>query len=121
MGGVEGGAGVVDWGGSVRKQFFFEKKNQKTFIFQGLGGWLGVTCERRLSDKSFLFLFFQKRKPSLASAFCPHYCCLNALDVSIAVPVRVIWAAGAAERRTEAMWQRDPPSGADSLSQPTRL
>src|ERR1700735_1138319 len=106
MGRAESGTGAADWGGSVRKQFFFEKKNQKTSTLQGFGGQLEVTCWRRLSDKSFLFLFFKKENLPFF-CFLPGYCCPNALDVSIAVPVRVTWAAGAAERRTEAMWQRD--------------
>jgi hypothetical protein len=40
------------WG---RKDFFFEKKKQKTFGF--LGAWSEL---RRLSNKSFLVLFFKK-------------------------------------------------------------
>jgi hypothetical protein len=39
----------------ARKQFFFEKKNQKTFT-QGIGRF----GRRTPIDKSFLFLFFKK-------------------------------------------------------------
>jgi hypothetical protein len=44
-----------------RKQFFFEKKNQKTFTRCSTpdGGCLGATGLGR-AGKSFLFLFFKK-------------------------------------------------------------
>jgi hypothetical protein len=47
-------AGVRAAAGEESKQFFFEKKNQKTFI-----GW-GVGRTLRQTSKSFLFLFFKK-------------------------------------------------------------
>jgi len=39
--------------------FFFEKKNQKTFINLA-GVSVARRCLMRLMDKSFLFLFFKK-------------------------------------------------------------
>jgi len=46
-----------------RKQFFFEKKNQKTFAR------LEETKSYRQTNKSFLFLFFKKEiLPSASSA-----------------------------------------------------
>jgi hypothetical protein len=52
--------------GRLRKNFFFEKKKQKTFVHGGepevqKGDWLPV-----VTDKSFLVLFFKKELlPSL--------------------------------------------------------
>jgi hypothetical protein len=42
---------------TTRKQFFFEKKNQKTFTLFGAWRWSTRVLER---GKSFLFLFFKK-------------------------------------------------------------
>jgi len=42
-----------------RKQFFFEKKNQKTFTFSRT---YRCTGRVRQENKSFLFLFFKKEK-----------------------------------------------------------
>ncbi len=46
-----------------RKVFFFEKKNQKTFAH-----WRVLPASRAPRVKSFLLLFFQKRRPSFSSA-----------------------------------------------------
>jgi hypothetical protein len=46
-----------------RKQFFFEKKNQKTFT--SLGGAYPGTAEP--NPQTFFAAFFQKRSPSVAS------------------------------------------------------
>jgi hypothetical protein len=54
---VAGGAGDA---GSVRKDFFFEKKKQKTFIH-----WIRDHIKigpRGLMSKSFLVLFFKKEQ-----------------------------------------------------------
>ncbi len=48
-----------------RKQFFFEKKNQKTFV-PGGGAWTTFGAE---GAKSFCFFFFRKRRRLLSS--CP--------------------------------------------------
>jgi hypothetical protein len=49
--------------GQVRKQFFFEKKNQKTFICSGFGvsGWA------QPNEQKFFGSFFQKRTASFPS------------------------------------------------------
>jgi hypothetical protein len=46
------------------KQFFFEKKNQKTFVRWFSGAPAPVRTRR--TDKSFLVLFFKKEHSSLA-------------------------------------------------------
>jgi hypothetical protein len=43
-----------------RKQFFFEKKNQKTFVRYGQRRLSRLLWRRRPTDKSFLVLFFKK-------------------------------------------------------------
>jgi hypothetical protein len=50
----------------VRKQFFFEKKNQKTFVCWVT--WL-IGPARNEESKSFLVLFFKKELLSLALGF----------------------------------------------------
>ena len=49
---------------ALRKQFFFEKKNQKTFIYLNTCRLYLNTCRlyrlRYQENKSFLFLFFKK-------------------------------------------------------------
>ena len=44
------------------KRFFFEKKNQKTFVSRRKLKQ-GVSAVRDSKNKSFLLLFFQKRRP----------------------------------------------------------
>jgi hypothetical protein len=50
-----------------RKRFFFEKKNQKTFVpWCGLTG-RGTNSKPRSANKSFLVLFFKKELLRLPS------------------------------------------------------
>jgi hypothetical protein len=51
---VHGAHGVV-----IGKQFFFEKKNQKTFAT-----WFALPERRAINVKKFFASFFQKRRPS---------------------------------------------------------
>jgi hypothetical protein len=48
----------------VRKQFFFAKKNQKTFITRGMG--MMAPTPQAQSNKVFLLLFVHKKKRLLA-------------------------------------------------------
>jgi hypothetical protein len=51
--------------GEERKQFFFEKKNQKTFVI-----WRTLPERAATAVQKFFASFFQKRRPSsLAVAF----------------------------------------------------
>jgi hypothetical protein len=58
---------------SGRKQFFFEKKNQKTFAYQGQH----LICPFELAacrkEQAFLFLFF-KKEILLFSLLCRSLC-----------------------------------------------
>ena len=46
---------------TASKQFFFEKKNQKTFVFSGFAVWRRiVSAVRGRARESFLLLFFKK-------------------------------------------------------------
>jgi hypothetical protein len=55
-----------------RKQFFFEKKNQKTFARYGRPAELPVSRHGRRKSKSFLVLFFKKELlPSYAGKITP--------------------------------------------------
>jgi hypothetical protein len=58
---------AVSWGvGKVRKQFFFEKKNQKTFTHAASTPFKRANLAPPARDKSFLVLFFKKELlPSL--------------------------------------------------------
>jgi hypothetical protein len=65
LGAVSAGAGwVVTEYKVLRKQFFFEKKNQKTFIYQGQH--LICPCEPAAcrKEQKFFVSFFQKRNTS---------------------------------------------------------
>ena len=61
---VEGFRHSVGLGKEERKMFFFEKKNQKTFI-----RWAGISGGEAGSEwmKSFCFFFFRKRRPYFES------------------------------------------------------
>jgi hypothetical protein len=53
-----------------RKQFFFEKKNQKTFFHWRVRTGRGSRSKPRSADKSFLVLFFKKELLPLAFPPC---------------------------------------------------
>jgi len=56
--------------GKERKAFFFEKKNQKTFIRSGQHGGLRLISVPAAKGESFLLLFFKKE----ALGFLPSVC-----------------------------------------------
>jgi hypothetical protein len=63
---VRRGISVNIWQAKERKDFFFEKKKQKTFVIIEL---VTVTERPTPEHKSFLVLFFKKE---LLASFLPH-------------------------------------------------
>jgi hypothetical protein len=55
------------WAGKVRKAFFFEKKNQKTFIPFGARVPENITHTREPKRVKVFCFFFSKKKAFLAS------------------------------------------------------
>jgi hypothetical protein len=78
------GKGTVVVAGDVarlRKRFFFEKKNQKTFTHGGQRGCLLVEPIAGRNLQKFFASFFQKRR----SSFCPFCFTKSVLSVNTGV------------------------------------